>query len=94
MDSLPTALIVIVAGVVGLGMGIRSPAPHRLSLVCVGGALIIGPLAYLANDGFLSVAGSGIAMGLALVAIVNSATALIRREIQSRWHSSSHRSNS
>lgn len=84
MDSLASTLAVVAAGVLGIIVGTLARAPLRLTLLCVGGALIIGPLAYLANEEFLRIAGAGIAIGLAAVAIVNSGTALIRWRIQSR----------
>ncbi|HEY0875613.1 MAG TPA: hypothetical protein VGD94_19205 [Vicinamibacterales bacterium] len=84
METLTSSLAVIAAGVVGIVAGTFTRSPLRLSLLCVGGALVIGPLSNLASEEFLRIAGAGIAIGLGTVAIVNSAAALIRWKIQTR----------
>jgi hypothetical protein len=87
MASLPSMFAVMLTGAMSIVIGFRATPPHRLSLLCIGAALIIGPLAHSANDESLQIAGAGVAMGLSIVSLVNSASALIRRATQPNRHS-------
>ena len=86
MDSFPSMFAVMLTGAVSIVIGLRATSPHKLSLLCIGAALIIGPLAHSANEDSLKIAGAGVAMGLSLVSLVNSASVLIRRAIQPTRH--------
>ena len=79
MSSEWIAVSVMVIGAAVAVMGVQSRSPHRLSLLLLAAALIVGPLAFLFSNYRLQQAASVIAIGCALVVIANAGAAVLRR---------------
>jgi hypothetical protein len=87
MSPMSTAFIVGAIGVAAVILSFRSPWPHRLSLMLLGIALVVGPVAPLLISSLRQRTASWTAIGLALIAIANSGLALLRRTDEMTRHS-------